>query len=335
MNIYLLMRNQILVLFLALVILVSCKSNVNDIKQQFESTVPTLQILSPIENQAFDAEAPINVDLLIADFSFDENSTDQNKGFVKLTLDGKETTILNQKTHTLKNLTPGTHTILFELFHSTNVSYDINKGVAFKVKPREAVLNIISPKNSFVTNKTSVDVKLSVENLDVNKEGYILLTLNNQVQTINGLEYKFTDLKPADYVLKAEPYRNDKSSAGPEKSISFKVEGTPPEGLGFEIWWPREDSNIKGDILALSIKMSNNFRFGKPNENNNKPNEGHFHVYLNDAQKPIELYDATITLSNIISGKNKMTVEMVQNDHTAYYAKKTITFNGQVVTGKN
>lgn len=328
------MRKQTVLLFLALVLLVSCKSNVNDIKQQFESTVPTIQILSPIENQAFDAEAPIKIDLLLTDFSLDENSTEQNKGFIKLTLDNKETIILNQKIHTLTNLTPGTHTMLIELFHSTNVSYDLSKGVAFKVKPREAVLNILSPKNGFATNKTVVDVKLSIENLDVNKDGYILLTLNNQVQTINTLEHKFTDLKPADYTLKAEPYRNDKSSAGSERSISFKVEGTPPEGLGFEIWWPREDSNIKGDIVALSIKMSNKFKIGNPNSKN-QPDEGHFHVYLNDAQKPIEVYDATITLSNIISGKNKITVEMVQNDHTTYYAKKTITFNGQVVTSKN
>ncbi len=322
------MNNKIVLLITIIVFVLSCKPS---IKQQLQTSLPTLEILSPIDGQVFEPEAPINLELL-TDIFFDENSTDINKGYVKLTLDDKNVILLTQKNYKFSNIKPGTHELLVELFHPTNISYDVSKEITFKLKPREAIINILSPKNNFITNKTSIDIKLSLENLDLKNEGYIVLTLNDQVNNINELEYKFTNLKPGDYNLRVKPYRNDRSSAGDEKSISFKIEGTPPEGLNFDIWWPKENSNIEGDVTILRIIPSDNFLFGKENSSN-KINEGHFHLFVNNSKNYIELVQPTFRLSDLSAGKNTIIVEMVNNDHTNYYLKKTVTFNAQTVTG--
>ncbi len=317
-----------LILFL---FIISCK-NVS-VEDQFMQNPPKLLVLSPENNKVFDAGiTQINVELSVSELSLGNQGNSSNKGFIQLVLDNNEVAKINTTSYLLTNLEPGGHTLAIDIMRLNENSYNVKQEINFSIPRPTPVIKSLDPKDGFVTKNSTVQVKLNADKFSFDKGDYTVLEINGIKHEMRQTPYTLVNLTPDEYVLDVELFDKNSKSLGVKKSAKFTVKGVPPTGPkgvpNFEIWWPKEDSNIKGSSTSLSLNLENFLIEDKKNVSN-RLNYGHFLVWINDAKDPIELYSGSKTITGLLKGKNTIKVVMVQNDASPYYVERTVTFNGQ------
>ncbi|MED4751252.1 hypothetical protein [Brevibacillus choshinensis] len=80
---------------------------------------------------------------------------------------------------------------------------------------------------------------------------------------------------------------------------------------------------LNQDDLELKIAVTN-FSFSLENMGKeNKPGEGHVHLYL-DGKKVAKVFEPTYVLKDIPSGKHEVMVELANNNHESYGVSQRI-----------
>lgn len=326
-------QNAIILIFAAIISLIvftSCQGPA-PVKTNQTRAEPRLLIVSPGDNDYFGAKEEIKMNLGITDFNFSE-------GFVSVKID--DSTIINttEKELNLGKQKPGKHMILVSLMHNDGSPYGIQQGVAINVKAAIPNIKIVSPKDQDkIINESQVTVQLSTNDFgeEAGNPGEIAITLDNATIYTSKTEYAI-NLTSGMHTIKAELVKPDRSSYNASDTISFTAEiprqlaneASPPD---FEVWYPKNGTNIKGDRLSLSLKLFN-FTIGNINDTN-QDGYGYFKVYIDNATEPISIDTASYTISGLSAGNHTMRVEMVQNDGTPYYVNKIVAFQAQTVTG--
>lgn len=81
---------------------------------------------------------------------------------------------------------------------------------------------------------------------------------------------------------------------------------------------------LNQDDLELKIAVTN-FSFSLENMGKeNKPGEGHVHLYL-DGKKVAKVFEPTYVLKDIPSGKHEVMVELANNNHESYGVSQRIS----------
>lgn len=324
-----------LLLILALLIIISCK-NVS-VEDQFQQTLPKLLVLSPQNNKIFDpGTTQINVELSVSELSLTEEGNSSNKGIIKLILDNNEIAKINTTNYLLKNIEHGEHNLIIDIVRLNGNTYNVKQEINFTIPREIPVIKFLEPKTGFITNQSKVQVKLTADKFSFEKGDYAVLMISEARHEMKQNTYDL-NLTPAKYKLEASLFDKNGKDLNAKKTTEFTVKGIPPKGPkgipNFQIWWPQENSNIKGDFMSLSLIMENFFIEDKTNVSN-RLNYGHFLVWLNNATEPIKMYSGTKTIHNLLAGKNTIRVEMIHNDDSTYYVERTTTFNGQTTTSK-
>lgn len=314
------MNKELLIsMLLVLMFIVSCTSKIS----KSEVAKPEITILSPFNEAVF----------LIDDEIILSFETKNFNGYSKLTIDDGITERINEQKKVLNELSVGVHNFLIELFDVQGNSLNVSKKVSVLIneKPKEN-FEILTPKEGSEVENENVQLEFYLENLK--GDAFKIQVDNQQVFEVKSKKQVIPELSLGKHSITAELF-NEGKSTGLKKKVNFKIveKKLLSETISrFEIKFPKEGYKAKGDLIAISLGLQN-FSLGKIG-GENKAEEGHFHIFVDGKEKPLEVDKATYTLKNLAKGKHSIIVEMVQNNHETLGLKKKLNFEAQIVTSE-
>jgi len=265
----------------------------------------------------------------VDNFSFDV-------GYVQLRVDEKDLQKLEVTEYELQDLAIGPHDIEVELFNDDGTSLAKESKTVYVKTPAPSI-KITQPENEVNTTKVTLVVETSNFGEGTTNPGSIEAKVDGEsVSLLDGKAELELEWGSHEITVKlVAPNGTEYTST--IKDIEVKPLVTADGLPNFTLWYPREGTRIKGNLMAVSLRFTN-FSIGTPGAEN-RPNYGYMMFVIDDNRTIDEVTKATYTVRGTVRGLSKgnhtLKVKLLQNDGTPYGVEKSITFIAQTVTGKD
>ncbi|MDO8537952.1 MAG: hypothetical protein Q7S21_03640 [archaeon] len=276
---------------------------------------------SAIVDSTFTAQVvPVNFDIGTAG-----TANKQNEGHFHFFLDNGSYIPIENLSYEFKKLKPGTHTLKATLNNNDHSPIGVEKMISF---------NVVSTNSGFnakITEQTDKTVKIALDawnfefgigtTNEAGKGHYHWFLDGGTYNILTGTEFEIKNLSQGMHSVRITMNNNDHSDVQVngvtvEQTLNFEI---VPKA-SFKIESPLNNAKVSSPVM---FKLTTtNFRVGilaiedpAPTTNINKPNEGHFHYFLDNGSYNV-LNATEFSLKGLKPGLHSIRITANNNDHT-------------------